>query len=383
MNKELTLDDKNLIVMKLLHYFITEKNYNPIILQGVDNEIWLENLNENYEIIRIVSNHIHNDEQYDFDVFKTKRIVKKIKNKTFSINMNVFSFFLDMGDSVTIDLNQENILNGIKIKDEKDIVVNDLVEKNFPDLKNNMEYTEKGFELFMKITSDINKHNQEDNKQIEKVFSKKVPYVTYTIIAICIICYIVPLLMGINNEVVLSYAVHGPSIRKGEYFRLLTGGFLHGGIPHLFFNCYTLYIIGSQVESYLGKAKYLMIYFLSLLIASLTSMTFGGDSMSIGASGAIFGIIGALIYFGYHYRVFLGNIIKTQIIPLVILNLFLGFILPGVDNFAHIGGLIGGILSTMALGIDNKSTKTEMINGWIIMGIYLIFIVYLGFIYTA
>ena len=82
MNNEMKLDDKNLMVMKLLHYFITEKNYNPIILQGVDNEIWLENLNENYEIIRIVSNHIHNDEQYDFDVFKTKRILKKIKKKT-------------------------------------------------------------------------------------------------------------------------------------------------------------------------------------------------------------------------------------------------------------------------------------------------------------
>ena len=383
MNKELTLDDKNLIVMKLLHYFITEKNYNPIILQGVDNEIWLENLNENYEIIRIVSNHIHNDEQYDFDVFKTKRIVKKIKNKTFSLNMNVFSFFLDMGDSVTVDLNQENVLNGIKITDEKDIVVNDLVEKNFPDLKNNMEYTEKGFELFMKITSDINKHNQEDNKQIEKVFSKKVPYVTYLIIAICIICYIVPILMGIYDKVIATYSVYGPDIRKGEYFRLLTGGFLHGGILHLFFNCYTLYIIGSQVESYLGKTKYSMIYFMSLLIASLTSMTFGGETMSIGASGAIFGIMGALIYFGYHYRVFLGNIVKTQIIPLVLLNLYLGFILTGVDNFAHIGGLIGGVFSTMALGIDNKSTKSEMINGWIILGIYCIFIVYLGFIYTA
>ena len=115
MNNEMKLDDKNLMVMKLLHYFITEKNYNPIILQGVDNEIWLENLNANYEIVRIVSNHIHNDEQYDFDVFKTKRIVKKIKNKTFSLDMNVFSFFLDMGESVTSDLNNDKILNGIKI----------------------------------------------------------------------------------------------------------------------------------------------------------------------------------------------------------------------------------------------------------------------------
>ena len=189
--------------------------------------------------------------------------------------------------------------------------------------------------------------------------------------------------MGIYDKAIAAYSVYGPDIRKGEYFRLLTGGFLHGGILHLFFNCYTLYIIGSQVESYLGKTKYSMIYFMSLLIASLTSMTFGGETMSIGASGAIFGIMGALIYFGYHYRVFLGNIVKTQIIPLVLLNLSLGFILTGVDNFAHIGGLIGGILSTMALGIDNKSTKSEMINGWIILGIYCIFIVYLGFIYTA
>ena len=84
---EIMLDDKNLIVMKLLHYFITEKNYNPIILQGVENEIWLENLSEDYKIIRIVSNYIHNDEQFRFDMFKTKRIVKKIKNKTYWENI--------------------------------------------------------------------------------------------------------------------------------------------------------------------------------------------------------------------------------------------------------------------------------------------------------
>ena len=156
MNKELTLDDKNLIVMKLLHYFITEKNYNPIILQGVDNEIWLENLNENYEIIRIVSNHIHNDEQYDFDVFKTKRIVKKIKNKTFSLNMNVFSFFLDMGDSVTVDLNQENVLNGIKITDEKDIVVNENYENNWI-VEKGLDYNDV---VVMKGIQDIYKSGQ-------------------------------------------------------------------------------------------------------------------------------------------------------------------------------------------------------------------------------
>ena len=65
------LDDKNLIAMKLLHYFITEKNYNPIILQGADNEIWLENMDSDYKIIRIVSNHIHNSEQFEDDEIDT------------------------------------------------------------------------------------------------------------------------------------------------------------------------------------------------------------------------------------------------------------------------------------------------------------------------
>ena len=81
MENDILLDDKNVLTMKLLHYFITEKNYNPIILQGVDNEIWLENLDADCKVIRIVSGYIHNDEQYDFDVFKTKRILKKIKKQ--------------------------------------------------------------------------------------------------------------------------------------------------------------------------------------------------------------------------------------------------------------------------------------------------------------
>ena len=79
---QMNLDDNNTVVMKLLHYFITEKDYNPIILQGADNEIWLENMNEDYKVVRIVTEKIYNDEQFTFDSFKTKRIVKKIKRKT-------------------------------------------------------------------------------------------------------------------------------------------------------------------------------------------------------------------------------------------------------------------------------------------------------------
>ena len=112
-------------------------------------------------------------------------------------------------------------------------------------------------------------------------------------------------------------------------------------------------------------------------------MIFGGNTASIGASGAIFGLMGSLVYFGYHYRVYLGNIIKSQIIPLIIFNLLLGFMMTGIDNFAHIGGLIGGGLITIALGVKDKSTTFERINGWIITAIFLAFAIYMAFVYAA
>lgn len=383
MENDIMLDDKNVLTMKLLHYFITEKNYNPIILQGVDNEIWLENLDADCKVIRIVSGYIHNDEQYEFDVFKTKRILNKIKKKTFSFNVNVMSFFLDMGDNVTEDINSDSKLMGIKVNDESDIDKSELVKNLFPDIGKKMKYTEDGIELFAKITNDINEHNMKDASRIEKVFKDKGPYITYILMGINVLIFLLSILLGNYDSIINRFCVHGPSIRAGEYYRLITGIFLHGSIMHLFFNMYALYVIGSQIENYFGRIKYLIIYLVSGLMGALFSMIFGGNIPSIGASGAIFGLMGSLLYFGYHYRVYLGNVLKTQLIPLILFNLVLGFILSGVDNFAHIGGLIGGVLITKAVGVKDKSSTSDMVNGWILTAIFTAVIIYVAFIYSV
>lgn len=101
--------------------------------------------------------------------------------------------------------------------------------------------------------------------------------------------------------------------------------------------------------------------------------------MSAGASGAIFGLLGALLYFGYHYRVYLGTTLKSQIIPLILLNLFLGFTLEGIDNAAHIGGLVGGMLMAMAVGVKYKSATFEKVNGWILSFIFTAFLAFMAF----
>ena len=383
MENEILMDDKNVLVMKLLHYFIIDKNYNPIILQGVENEIWLENLDEDYKVVRIVSSYIHNDEQFNFDMFKTKRIVKKIKKKTLSFSINTLSIFLDLGDNVSQDIHAIPNVECVKIDTEADFKKSDIIKKEFPDLTKKLKYSEEGIALFAKITSDINEHNKKDAKKINAVFKNKFPMITYWLIAVNVILYVVPILFGQYNDLINNYSVWGPAIREGQIYRLFTGMFLHGGLVHLLFNCYALYVIGSQVESFLGKFKFLVIYLVAGISGALFSMIFGGNYASIGASGAIFGLMGALVYFGYHYRVYLGNVVKSQIIPLIVLNLALGFFMTGIDNFAHIGGLIGGTLMSIALGVKDKSSWFERINGWIITAIFLAFAVYMAFIYTV
>ena len=383
MENEILMDDKNILVMKLLHYFIIDKNYNPIILQGVENEIWLENLDEDYEVVRIVSGYIHNDEQFNFDMFKTKRIVKKIKKKTLSFKMNTLSIFFFFGDNVSQDIHAIPHVECIKINTEADFKKSPVIKKFFPDLTKKLKFNEKGIALFAKITSDINEHNKKDAKKINAVFKNRFPMITYWLIAVNVILYVVPILFGQYNDLINGYSIWGPAIREGQYYRLLTGIFLHGGIFHLLFNCYALYVIGAQVENYLGRVKFLIIYLVAGISGALFSMIFGGNYASIGASGAIFGLMGALVYFGYHYRVYLGNVVKSQIIPLIVLNLILGFCLSGVDNFAHIGGLIGGTLMSIALGVKDKSSWFEQVNGWIITAIFLAFAIYMAFVYVV
>ena len=90
--------------------------------------------------------------------------------------------------------------------------------------------------------------------------------------------------------------------------------------------------------------------------------------------------MGALLYFGLHYRLYLDTALKTQIVPLIIVNLAIGFMLPNIDSAAHIGGLIGGLFSSMAVGVKNKSSKMDMINGVICSVILVGVLSYLLFI---
>ena len=377
MNVEM-YNERDLITMKLLHYFITIKNYNPIIVQGAKNEIWLENLGEDIKIVRIVNNYIHNDEQMEFDQLKTKRLVSKIKRKTFSLKMQVLNICTDLGDNVNFNkLNNDRVYKYINVKNETDILDNKIIKYNFSDITKNFDFSENGLHLFIKITNDINKKNREESIKNEDIFAPKKVIITYFLIGILIFIYLLGFIFG-QDKIIEQFCLYGPLIRSNhQYYRIFTGAFLHGNFIHLASNCYALYIVGNQIESFYGKKKFIIIYLFSLICGSLLTIALS-ENASVGPSGAIFGLMGSLLYFGYFYRVYIGSTWKNNILPVIMVNLVLGFIIPGIDYLGHIGGLIGGIIASMAVGLKYKKTKKDSINGIIIAIIFLTFLIYLG-----
>lgn len=377
----IVVQKKDDIVMRLIHYFITEKNYTPIVVRGVKDEVWLENDEGPYRIIRINSNYIHNEEQFNMDIFKTKNVMKQIKKKTLSFKMNTLNIFLDINEDVK--LKEVKDIDSIIINNVKDITKKELVNI-FPDIKEKLITGDNGMEMIINITNDINKKTEKENKIYENIFKQKKVVVTNIIIAICIIVFAATILyggdiLGINSLILYLFGANvKEAVVAGEIYRLISATFLHASIFHLLFNLYALYLIGNQVENYIGKFKFLIVYLISAITGSLMSCIFT-QRISVGASGAIFGLLGSLLYFGYHFRLYLGSVLKSQIIPLIILNLTLGFLDSSIDNAAHIGGLIGGYLTTMALGIKVKSSKSEKINGTIVLIIYMAFMIYILF----
>lgn len=143
-------------------------------------------------------------------------------------------------------------------------------------------------------------------------------------------------------------ALYGPLVvLKGEWWRLFSAMFLHGGMTHILMNMVSLYIVGRGVESYYTKSAYLALYLFSGLIGALASLAVHPQSVGIGASGAIFGLFGALAGFFLAHRAQIAAYSREfmkDFVAIIGINLFLGLAIPSIDMSAHIGGLVVGFI---------------------------------------
>lgn len=364
---KMSISKEDTLVMKLIHYFVTNEDYRPIVVHGVQNEIWLENLDNDIPLIRINSNYIHNEEQLMSDLRKVEVIRKTIKKKTYSFRSKVLNLLMNTRDEVTLT-EEENVLS-IKVKNITELKKNKFINDYFPNFKEKVVSKNNGIVDVLEMTEELNKKTIKEDNELAKIFLKKdQPIVTYSIILLNIIVFMLSLLD--YNMIINYFANYYINVKNGEIYRLLTACFVHANFLHIFFNMYALYYIGPMVEKYYGKLKYLLIYLGSGIMGSLFSVVLS-NNVSIGASGAIFGLFGSMLYFGYKYRATLDGFVRSGIIPVLFINLILGFIVPNIDVYGHIGGLTGGLLLSYIFGVYRKTKKKNTINGLIIITILI------------
>jgi rhomboid protease GluP len=180
------------------------------------------------------------------------------------------------------------------------------------------------------------------------------PHVTYTLMALSILFFLIQVgtSMVIGQDIPAALGVKANRlIEDGQYWRLLTPMLLHGSLLHLGFNMYALYILGRRLERYFGHTRFLALYVISGFCGNIFSFILTQAS-SLGSSTAIFGLLGAEGVFIYQHRDFLGDRFKGalgQIIQVAVINLLIG-LSPGIDNWGHVGGLIGGAVFTWFAG---------------------------------
>jgi rhomboid protease GluP len=188
---------------------------------------------------------------------------------------------------------------------------------------------------------------------------------TKIILGINILVFIVMELAGgtTNEATLLAFGVKSNAhIDQGEIWRLITPIFIHIGLLHLLFNSYALWMVGAQVEKLYGSSRFLLLYVVTGVAGVLASYWWHPETISAGASGAIFGLFGVLLVFGIRYRKSIPphfqRAVGTGVLPVIVINLIIGFTIPAIDNSAHIGGLIAGALLAAAVPFDRPGTET-------------------------
>lgn len=193
---------------------------------------------------------------------------------------------------------------------------------------------------------------------------KYIPYCTYAIIAVNVLVFLVCCLlsggkiMEFPEDILLIMGAKVDAlINAGQYYRLITPMFLHAGLIHIAFNMYALYCVGPFAERVYGRINYIGIYFFSGIISTLASYIFSPNSLSVGASGAIFGLFGAILIFALKARNRIGKNLLLNMVFVIAINLVIGFSMANIDNSAHLGGLVGGLVSGKLASLLREKEK--------------------------
>lgn len=345
--REIKLNIESEFVLNLVTYFTQQENY---IFVGNENEIWLENLahpkiqliyiNAQQKMTAVHTNYISN---------KAQIISKQIKRKFLMPRMQTLILNVCEYDDV-IRENEEQYGLIVHVENAKSVHESGILNDLFPSVKNFSLSTSMA-EIALKLQLETKRRAI---NEVRMAKMRTTPIVNNAYVALLVL-FFVYLWMRTRDLPSPFVAIHygstyNPLIVAGEYWRLLISAFMHLDPMHLLFNAVFVYRFGTIVENVFGKWRMVVIILMSAITASLFSFAFSTNH-SLGASGVAYGFVGVLIFLGFEMRKTFMPLVKQLIIPMLLISTMFSLVIPNIDHFGHLGGLVGGFLAVAIVGV--------------------------------
>lgn len=377
-------------------HLMAKENYQLIHINMETSEIWLSKTNwKQTKVIRLLhkgfdwKNHMKQDIALLFK--RVRNFRRQLGNKPTQI-YNVYISSLEPVDE------WEELKNPLRLEERKPIkmkvfyITEANKEKEQSRLFNEIEATndysleqpdvEEQEREIEQYKYELRQSIYNSNERMKKIFSFGKPRITYYILYVNLFIFLLLELYGgsTNIETLLMFgAKYNPAIVLGEWWRIVTSMFLHIGLIHLLMNMVALYYLGTVVERIFGSRRFVVIYFLAGIAGGLTSFALNVQ-IAAGASGALFGLFGALLFFGTVYKDLFRQTMGKNLIIILIINLIFGFIVPQIDMGAHLGGLIGGYIASAIVFLPNKKQKFIQMAAFFTYVILFGLLTYYGYI---
>jgi rhomboid protease GluP len=360
--------NEDYLFWRLADFFITNQNYRMLQTDGDTNELWLENIsNRNAQIIRILRRDLDWSIWLERDIEKIASIGERFRKEYIRGELNIINIYVTPYPPVDdYEFRIEEPFSHPKAKNTK--ITTFLLETKQTEFSCQKLWERLGIPIQITLDKEYTQQDVQEIKQLalthsanqltkeKAIFENGKPFFTYILLVIQITIYLLMEWSGgsENTSTLIKFgAKFNPFIIEGEWWRLITPVFLHIGFLHLLMNSFALYYLGPLVERIFGNLRFIMIYLFAGFAGALASFAFS-PSLSAGASGAIFGCFGALLYFGVIYPKLFFRTMGMNILVVIGINLAFGFTVSGIDNAGHIGGLIGGFLASGVLHFPKR-----------------------------
>lgn len=365
--------NEQLYMYQLAYKLVTEDNYDVLHFNVKANEIWLEKQTRKVsKVIRLIQRGFNWKNHLKTDIATVFQRVRAMNKYFVGKNIEIMNVYVTddepvdswktlkktmlMKEKKPVKMNvfyimEENVLT------EEDRLLHQLDASN--NLTNSLSAPSQG-ETIQHYKQELAQKLRDKNARLQQVFSFGKPRLIWVLIIINIIMFILLELNGgsINIETLITNgAKYNPAIVDGEWWRIVSSMFLHIGAIHLLMNMIAVYYLGTAVEKIYGSIRFIIIYFIAGIIGGLTSFAFN-IHVAAGASGALFGLFGALLYFGVVYQNLFFQTMGKSLLIILLINLAFGFFVPQIDMGAHLGGLIGGFIGAALTSLPLKKTSS-------------------------